>query len=263
MRGDTFRRVLVAVPLAILAVALVAAGGWVLAAGLAVVGVICLHEFYELVETRRPVKVAGFLSMIAIVIAAELGGVSAVLFCGWATLPLVFVLTVSRPRVDDSSDSIFATAFGVWWIAIALGLALLLREMPHGAGVLLIALVATFASDIGSYFGGRSLGTRPLAPRISPRKTVEGLLSGIAASIVVAALSTLYAGWLGFGEAVLIGITVSLLAPCGDLFESLLKRDAGAKDTANTLGPHGGLLDRLDGVLFSVVGVYWVWTLLS
>jgi phosphatidate cytidylyltransferase len=197
--------------------------------------------------------------LVASITVAQAAGAEAVLLVGWATIPLVFGLIVARPNMGESGDSVFVTVFGVWWIALALAQAVLLRGLDHGAGVLLIALICTFASDIGAYFGGRSFGERPLAPRLSPRKTVEGLLVGIVCSLAVAVASTLYADWLGFASALAIGATVAVLAPAGDLFESMLKRDAGAKDTAKILGPHGGLLDRLDGVIFAVVGAYWVW----
>lgn len=259
MRSDTGMRIVVAIPLAVAAVLLVAAGGWVLAVGLVVVGGICLHEFYDLVEPRKPVRAAGFLMLVASLAAAQAGGLQAVFLVSWAAIPVTFALIVARPNMGDSGDSVFVTVFGVWWIALALAQALLLRGLEHGGGVLLIALICVFATDIGAYFGGRSFGQRPLAPRLSPRKTVEGLMVGAACGVVAAVASTLYAEWLDLGSALAIGLVVAALAPAGDLFESMLKRDAGAKDTARLLGPHGGLLDRLDGVIFAVVGAYWVW----
>ena len=261
--SDLGRRILFAVPLAILAVVLVASGGWVFAVGVATVGCVCLHEFYELVGERRPVRVAGFVSVVGCVVAAQLGGIEALLFAAWVSLPLIFVLVAVRPNLDGATDAIFATSLGVWWVAVGLAHAVLLRDLTHGGGIVLDALIVTFAGDTGAYFGGRAFGTKPLAARISPRKTIEGLAAGAVASVVAAVVASLYQDWLPLGTAVLIGVVVSILGPAGDLFESLIKRDAGAKDAATTLGPHGGLLDRLDGVLFSIVGVYWVWHLLG
>lgn len=258
--SDTAARVLVAIPLAILAVLLVVAGGWVFALGVTIAGCICLHEYYDLFASKRPLRLAGFVGMVGTGVAAALGGATAVLLVAWAMLPLVFLLVVARPNMEGAGDAIISTTFGIWWIAGGLGQAILLRKLDHGAGVVLISLIAIFACDIAAYFGGRSFGKRPLAPRVSPRKTVEGLLAGIAGALLAAVGATLYAEWLGFGQAVAIGIVVAVFAPLGDLFESLLKRDAGAKDTARILGPHGGLLDRIDGVLFAIVGVYWLWS---
>ncbi|MEI6447807.1 MAG: phosphatidate cytidylyltransferase, partial [Actinomycetes bacterium] len=162
-----------------------------------------------------------------------------------------------------ATDSILATGLGVWWIVLALGHAIMLRDLGHGGGMVLDALVGTFAMDTGAYFAGRSFGTKPLAPRISPKKTVEGLFGGAVATVAVLLIASLYQPWLGVGNAIAIGLVIAILAPAGDLFESIIKRDAGAKDTSRILGPHGGLLDRLDGVLFSIVGVYWLWLLVG
>ncbi|MEI7559463.1 MAG: phosphatidate cytidylyltransferase [Actinomycetes bacterium] len=261
--SDVLGRTVVAIPLAILAVVLVAAGGWVFAVGVTAIGCLCLHEFYDLVESRRPLRLAGFLSIFGAVIAAKLGGPTALLFATWLSLPVMFVMAAAQPRLEGATDSILATGLGIWWIAVGFAHAVLLRDLAHGGGIVLDALIATFAGDTGAYFGGRSFGTKPLAPRISPRKTVEGLIAGAAAAIASTLVASLYQDWLPLEVALLIGVTVAVLAPMGDLFESLLKREAGAKDAATTLGPHGGALDRLDGVLFSIVGVYWLWYLLG
>lgn len=262
-KSDLGRRILFAVPLAMLAVFLVASGGWIFAVGVATVGCLCLHEFYELVATRRPVRIAGFAAVVGCILAAKLGGAEAVLFASWVSLPVIFFFVAARPNLEGATDSILATGLGVWWVAVGLAHAVLLRDLTHGGGIVIDALVATFAGDTGAYFGGRSFGTKPLAARISPRKTVEGLAAGAAATLLAVFVASLYQDWLALGTALLIGVVVAILGPAGDLFESLIKRDAGAKDAATTLGPHGGLLDRLDGVLFSIVGVYWVWHLLG
>jgi phosphatidate cytidylyltransferase len=262
-KNDLVGRIVVGVPLAIAAVVLVAIGGWVFAAAVAALGCVCLHEFYDLMSARRPVRIAGFISLIAIALAAQLGGPETILVAAWLSLPLIFILTAAKPNLAGGTDTILSTSLGVWWIGIGFAHAILLRNLGHGGGVLIDALVGTFAGDTGAYFGGRSFGARALAPRISPRKTVEGLVAGMAAAVAAVFAASLYQDWMGAGEALLLGGTVAILAPVGDLFESLLKRDAGIKDSATTLGPHGGLLDRLDGVLFAVVGAYWIWRLVA
>jgi len=149
---------------------------------------------------------------------------------------------------------------GTIWIGFALAHAVLLRELPHGGGLLLDTLIGTFVGDTAAYFGGRAWGRAQLAPRISPNKTVEGLVSGI--------IGGTFAFWLfGLGyqhewfhgtDRLIIGLSVALVAPLGDLFESMVKRDLGVKDTGRFFGAHGGALDRLDAVLFSVVAAYYV-----
>ncbi|HEX4759353.1 MAG TPA: CDP-archaeol synthase, partial [Thermoleophilaceae bacterium] len=109
-----------------------------------------------------------------------------------------------------------------------------------------------------AYFGGRTWGTRALAPRISPGKTVEGLITGVLAGTGAVVLASLYQDWFSATEAIALGICVSLAAPLGDLFESLIKRDLEVKDTGTLFGPHGGVLDRLDAVFFTAVTAYYV-----
>src|SRR3712207_1787512 len=135
----------------------------------------------------------------------------------------------------------------------------MLRELPHGGGIMAVVLVATFAGDTGAYFAGRAFGTRPLAPTISPKKTVEGLAGGFLASILGAEAVALYQDWLSGWQALVLGVAVGAAAPLGDLFESYVKRDRGVKDAGRVFGAHGGALDRLDGVLFGVVVGYYVW----
>jgi phosphatidate cytidylyltransferase len=120
-------------------------------------------------------------------------------------------------------------------------------------------LVGTFVGDTGAYLGGRAFGRRPLAPLISPNKTVEGWLIGVVAGVAGVWFAGLYQDWLTGYQALLLGVAVALVAPLGDLFESYIKRDAGVKDSGKLFGAHGGALDRLDAVLFAAVAGYWVW----
>jgi phosphatidate cytidylyltransferase len=135
----------------------------------------------------------------------------------------------------------------------------MLRELPHGDGIVIDVLVGTFIGDTAAYLGGRSFGTRPLAPRISPNKTVEGLVCGIAGATLAVWCAGLYQDWLGGWNALLLGAVVGVVAPIGDLFESKVKRDAGTKDAGTLFGPHGGALDRLDAAFFTLVAGYYVW----
>jgi phosphatidate cytidylyltransferase len=150
---------------------------------------------------------------------------------------------------------------GVFWIGLALAHAILLRGLPHGGALVFMVLLGTFAGDTGAYLGGRAFGTRKLAPRISPNKTWEGLGIGIAVCVLVVwYTSRTYDGnWIGGTQGLALGLAVALSAPVGDLFESLIKRDVGTKDTGGLFGVHGGALDRLDAALFSLIAGYHVW----
>ena len=147
--------------------------------------------------------------------------------------------------VASLDPGISVTVLGLSWIGLALAHAVLLRDLPHGDGIVIDVLVGTFIGDTGAYLGGRAFGRRPLAPSISPNKTVEGLAIGIVCGVAAVWFAGLYQDWLSGTDALILGVAVALAAPLGDLFESYLKRDAGTKDTGRLFGAHGGALDRL------------------
>ena len=137
---------------------------------------------------------------------------------------------------------------------------MLLRELPpnsHGLGLVIDVLVGTFIGDTSAYFVGRAFGRTPLAPLISPNKTVAGLVGGVVGGTLAFWFAGLYQDWLSGVDAILIGLSVALVAPIGDLFESAIKRDLQVKDTGRFFGAHGGVLDRLDAVFFTVVVGYY------
>jgi phosphatidate cytidylyltransferase len=155
--------------------------------------------------------------------------------------------------------AIAGTLLGVYWIGFAFAHAELLRQLHHGNAILLDVMIGTFLGDTAAYLGGRAFGRRLLAPSISPNKTVEGLFCGMFVAVLSIFFAGLYQDWLTQGNALLLGLGVAILGPLGDLFESLVKRDAGAKDAGTLFGAHGGALDRLDGVIFTVVAGYYIW----
>jgi phosphatidate cytidylyltransferase len=239
------------------AIFIVAQGGLVFALGIALLGVVALGELYTLMGRVRPVNLAGFLTLVALVLAALYGEPRHVIMVLAASFPVAFYLAFFRPRREHVSWAFAVTFFGVLWIGLPMVHAVLLRELPHGDGLLVDVLVATFLGDTAAYFGGRMYGRRALAPVISPGKTVEGLFVGIAGATLGFWVAGLYQDWLSGTDALVIGFLVALAAPIGDLFESLVKRDLGVKDTGRFFGAHGGVLDRLDAVLFTVVVGYY------
>jgi phosphatidate cytidylyltransferase len=263
--GDLGARVLAALPAIVFAIFIVSQGGWIFAIGVLVLGLVCLHELYGLLEAARPVKLAGFLGLIALILTALLGGRDAqfeLLLVQVALTPLVFGLAMAGPRRGPATISMAVTLFSLWWIGLAFAHAVMLRELPHGGGILVDILVGTFVGDTGAYLGGRLYGRRRLAPAISPNKTVEGLLIGMVTAVAATWFAGLYQDWLPGSSALLLGLGVALTAPLGDLFESLVKREAQTKDTGRLFGAHGGALDRLDAVFFSVVAGYYIWVAL-
>ena len=259
MLGDLRARVLVAIPLAAFAILIVAAGNPWFTLGAVALGLLCLHELYGLLAEVRPARLAGIAALIGLAIAADLGGRDQVLLVAVAALPLVFLLTVVGPSAEGGTIGMAAVLLGVWWIGLAIAHAVMLRDLDHGGGIVIDVLIGTFVGDTAAYFGGRWFGRTPLARRISPKKTVEGLVLGIAVAILAVWLAGLYQDWLGGWDAVVLGVAVGLAAPLGDLFESFVKRDLGVKDTSTVFGAHGGALDRLDAVLFALVVGFYVW----
>jgi len=260
--SDLGARILAAVPAVIFAIFIVVQGGPIFAAGVVALGIVCLHELFAMTAGIRPVKLAGFITLVALVVAALYGTQFHVLLVQVASIPLLFGLALAQPRRDGITLSMAVTVFAVTWIGLAIAHAVLLRELPHGDGILIDVLVGTFLGDTGAYLGGRAFGRRPLSTRISPNKTREGLLFGMATAIAAVWFAGLYQDWLSGTDALIIGLGVALAAPLGDLFESAIKRDIGTKDTGRLFGPHGGALDRLDAVLFTLVVGYYVWSAL-
>jgi phosphatidate cytidylyltransferase len=193
------------------------------------------------------------------VMAARYGTVRDVLEVAVATLPVAYVAVLARGGPARTTVAVAGTMLGVFWVALAFAHAVLLRELPHGNSIIIDVLVGTFLGDTAAYLGGRLFGRRPLAPQISPNKTVEGLFCGMLIAIVSVFLAGLNQTWLTQGDALLLGVAVAVLGPLGDLFESVIKREAGIKDTGNVFGAHGGALDRLDAVSFTIVAGYYIW----
>lgn len=256
-RSDLGARVLVALPAIALALFLVIEGGSIYTLGLFALGCLCMHELYGMLARAHPARLAGFLALAGLLAAALYGGQFQILLVAVAALPVLFALTLLQPR--PSVAGLAVTLLGIYWIGFALAHAVLLRELPHGEGIVIDILVGTFLGDTGAYLGGRTFGRRPLAPRISPGKTVEGLFIGMAFAIAGVWLAGRYQDWLPGAHALVLGLGVALVAPIGDLFESFVKREAGVKDSGGVFGAHGGALDRLDAVLFAAVVGYYIW----
>jgi len=260
--SDLGGRIAAAIPAIVFAIFIVAEGGWWFAAGVIALGLICMHELYLMLAEVRPARLAGFLALIGMGIAAKTGGPHDVLLVAAASVAVTFVLTIAGPSAAGGVFGMAAVLLGVVWIGLAIAHAILLRDLPHGDGVLAAVLVGTFAGDTGAYFGGKAMGRTKLAPRISPNKTVEGLLFGMFTAILSVWIVNWYQAWIDTPDALILGASVAVVAPLGDLFESFIKRDVGTKDTGRLFGAHGGALDRLDAVLFSLVVGYYVWNAL-
>ena len=254
-------RILISIVLLPLVIGLVYLGGWWLFGLTLVAGLIALHELYTLVRNLGPLVLAGYLGFALALLGAEIGGVP--WMAGGVLLTFVFsflFFSLSHER-PSATTSFGVTVLGASWVGAGLGFLLLLRDIPdHGFWVVIAVLFRVFAADRAAFFIGRTLGRHRMAPVISPGKTWEGLLAGVVAGMLAAFL-VLYKDrneFLSVPETLALGAAVVVASVCGDLFESALKRDLSVKDSGRLLGGHGGMLDRLDALLWAGPVAFYV-----
>jgi phosphatidate cytidylyltransferase len=257
--GETAKRILVAVPAIAIAIAIIVTPSIVFMLAAIVIGVLCLREYLEMAGSTRPLAIPAYVTVAALVVGAHFGTSYTVLLIFAASFPVLFAFAADARHRDGSTVSMGVTMLGVVWIGIPLAHAVFLRDLPdHGAALLIDVLVGTFVTDTAAYATGRMFGSHKFAPSLSPNKTVEGLVGGFVIGTMGFWFAGLYQNWLSGTDALIIGAAVAAIGPVGDLFESMLKRDLGKKDTGTIFGPHGGILDRLDAVLFTVVVGYYL-----
>ena len=250
-------RILVALTLLQVVFLVVWAGGWWLVALAAVAGLIALHELYLMVRELRPVLLAGYAGTLAALIGAEWGP-EWVLAGFFATFPLAYLFKAAGGTMP-TTVSVAGTVLGSAWIGLGLAHIVLIRELPeHGVLAAYTVILAVFVSDTVAYVVGRLVGRHKLAPRTSPGKTWEGFVAGTIAAVLVSFFALYKQNFLTIPESLALGAAIAAAAPVGDLFESALKRDAGVKDTGRLLLGHGGMLDRLDALLFASVASYYL-----
>src|SRR5262249_49414784 len=153
------------------------------------------------------------------------------------------------PNREEMTQRIAVTLLGAVYLGLPLATLMLTRRLPDGAAALANIVVGTWVFDTASYVGGRLLGRHPLAPPAPPGKTIEGFVCGLVVGTFAVWWAGLYEDWIRSGQSLLLGVAICLAAYLGDLFESLLKRDAHAKDSSKLLLGHGGVLDRFDALL--------------
>jgi phosphatidate cytidylyltransferase len=248
--GNLASRIVVAAILLPIAVAALWFGSWWLVALGVVAGVLAIHELCTIARGHRPVVLAAYLGVAAMVVLAHLRGVEGMVLALGPVVLLTFILAAAAPREDHSSlTSMAVTVFGVVWIGVGLGSVVVLRD--GGFSLVLAVLLGTWASDIGAYAIGRLIGRRRLAPAISPGKSVEGFVAGVVVGTAVVWWVLYGQGIVGTLEALVLGLVVALVGPFGDLLESFVKRDLGVKDSGTILAGHGGVLDRIDAMLLT------------
>jgi CDP-diglyceride synthetase len=211
----------------------------------------------------RPAGLVALLGSVGLVLGAYHSGESAfaavVALVAPATL-LWYLAGVTRARPAPGVASTFLV-FG--YVGIMGGFAGLILGLRDGIGLLLGLVLCAVAYDVSGYLAGRRFGRRHIAPSISPNKTAEGLLAGMAGSVVIGFVLVGGISPWGRFSGLALGVVVAVMAPLGDLCESLLKRDLGVKDLGGLLPGHGGVLDRFDAMLFALPAVYYLIKLLN
>ncbi len=226
-----------------------------------------LREFYGMVQARgyRPLTAIGTGCGLALSWYLYFGGAALSLLLT-VMLMVIMAWQLVRGRIEGALDSMAVTFLGVLYVGWLGSHLVLLRELPadtgagYGLGALLVLFVAAviWAGDTAAYVVGVALGRRPLAPRISPKKTVAGAVGGLGGSALAGGLCAgLLLPGLSWSAGAVVGLAGGLIGQIGDLVESLLKRDLQIKDTAELIPGHGGMLDRFDSLLFAAPVLYY------
>lgn len=259
-RSPAAGRLVIAVPGIVIAIGIVALGGPAFALAVTLVAIAGLYEFYNLTAAYRPLRWAGYLTaLVTIGLVATTGDPERAVVAGTgACLGLVAVAGLMLARREEMILRMGVTALGAIYLGMPLALVVALRDLPEGAAAVANLLVGVWVFDTASYLGGRLWGRRPIAPLTSPGKTVEGFAIGLVAGVLAVVVAGLYMDWISALESLLLGVVICLAAYVGDLFESLIKRDVGTKDSGRLLLGHGGVLDRFDSMLFAGVATYLV-----
>ncbi len=257
--GNLVSRIVVAAILLPLAIAALWFGSWWLVALGAATGVLALHELWTMARTLRPIVIAGYIGVVAVIVAAQFGGIEGMLVVLGPVVLLTFIVAAAVPREGYSSlTSMAVTVFGVIWVGVGLGSVVVLRD--DSFSLVLAVLLGTWGSDIGAYAVGRLIGRHKLAPAISPGKSVEGFVAGIVVGTVIVWWVLYGQGVVGILAALIIGLVVAVTGPFGDLLESFVKRDLGVKDSGSLLAGHGGVLDRIDAMLITApLALFALW----
>ncbi len=234
-------------------------GGWWLFALITLAALISLHEYWLMARSLAPLALAGYIGAVLALLGAQLSGIAWMVGGALTTFALAFLLKAISEARPAATAAISSTVTGALWIGGGLSFILLLRNLPeHGRLALYTVLIAVWAGDTLAYFGGRLVGRHKMAPAMSPGKTWEGFVFGTAATIFVAFVALYKQHFLTIPQSVALGVVIAVAAPLGDLFESLLKRDAGVKDSGSLLGGHGGMLDRLDAFFFAAPAAFFL-----
>lgn len=254
-------RSLTSVLVVLVALVVVYSPPWLLTLVLLALGAVGVSEMYGLLGGKTgslplPLGVGLVSFLVLSAASARLNLLAASAFLSGA-VPLAWAM-YRGPRTGGLQVWAFS-AVGALYVGWPLAHIELLRYLPDGQAWVVLAIACTWATDTGAYLCGSMFGRRKLAPSISPGKTIEGAVGALALTFLVALVTAPLVGLdLSVGTVALLGLVLSVVAQMGDLAESYIKRVAGTKDSGSLLPGHGGLLDRIDGLLWVVVATYYI-----
>jgi phosphatidate cytidylyltransferase len=228
----------------------------------AIAGVAAAIEFYRMVASSQvpPLTYFGIVWVLLFIVRPhfDYAFLTPLLLTSAVVLSLIGLLL--RQQKETAFVGWAWTMAGILYVGWLLSYLVALRGLDDGRNWLLFALFVTFGSDTAAFFIGRALGRHYLAPQISPGKTWEGFIGGVLGAIIVSLLFNLIPALrlpMGYVNAMLLGLLVSIMGQLGDLVESLLKRNMGVKDSGRLMPGHGGILDRMDSIVFAGIVVYY------
>lgn len=263
-------------------------GGWPYIAVVMSFGLLAQFEFYNMIETKgaRPLRLWGIGFGAAVMAVAYFGSEYSATLLMTASLLVMMVAQLRKAQISESLASISGTFFGVFYVAWLLSHAILLRNFDDAIGqqfglgavaslgitpdtgifLMIYTLGAVIGCDAGAYFAGRAWGKRPLAPEVSPNKSVEGAIGGVAFGIFCACMVKVvfdffwptYSAAMPWAIVAPFALVLCIVGIIGDLVESLLKRDADVKDAGSLLPGMGGVLDRIDAPLLGFPAIYYM-----
>ena len=225
-----------------------------------------LSEYYRLITKLKGMRISpgiGYIFSLAFLIAAMKDNPQPIMLAMILALCVctVFAAEVFRRQMTRGTSYAIMNAggvvSGVLYIAVPWTCMIVLRDYAFGRQVLITLFVCTWGCDVGAYIGGKMFGTVKLCEHVSPGKTVQGFIAGIIGSLITNAIAT-YAFSLPAYPLMLIGFICGIFGQLGDLAESLIKREAGEKDSGHLIPGHGGMLDRFDSILFNGLLTYLV-----
>ncbi len=217
------------------------------------------HEYVVMLKHKKimPLQMLGGFLLLAMPVAAWISGIGQVLPCVFFAMSVILSMVVLNYEHFSFSDAMY-NILGVFYIGIPFAHFIALRLMPESLGMqyFAMAMIGTWACDTAAYFGGTRWGRRKLCPPISPAKSVEGAAFGFFGCLAATMITGYYMN-LPLTDRLVCGAIVGVFCQLGDLVESALKRHMGVKDSGRFFPGHGGVLDRVDSLLFSVPAVYY------